>query len=135
MSDVQHMSVDEYNKLILHKPSRSKYGNVKVVIDGVTFDSKAEAARYQELKRQQADGAITELVLQPKFLLIHAFRDGAGKFHRKTEYVGDFQYVNENGIVTVEDVKGGSATQTAVFRLKWKMAINLYMQLSFVIVQ
>ena len=30
--------------------ARSKYGNIKKYIDGYTFDSKAEAARYLDLK-------------------------------------------------------------------------------------
>ena len=29
---------------------RSKYGNRKTVVDGLNFDSQAEARRYQELK-------------------------------------------------------------------------------------
>lgn len=32
---------------------KSKYNNVKTVVDGITFDSKAEARRYQELKFMQ----------------------------------------------------------------------------------
>ena len=29
---------------------RRKYGNTKITVDGIQFDSKREAARYQELK-------------------------------------------------------------------------------------
>lgn len=32
------------------KVKRSKYGNIKTVVDGIKFDSKKEAGRYQELK-------------------------------------------------------------------------------------
>lgn len=32
------------------KPKKSKYGNRKVVRDGIKFDSEREAARFSELK-------------------------------------------------------------------------------------
>lgn len=36
----------------------NKYGAKKTVVDGVTFDSKAEARRYQQLKLMQQAGEI-----------------------------------------------------------------------------
>ena len=46
-----------------------KYGNQKVIIDGIKFDSKAEAERYKELKILERAGKIRGLRLQPKYLL------------------------------------------------------------------
>ena len=37
---------------------KSKYHNKKVIIDGIKFDSKKEANRYQELKLMQRAGKI-----------------------------------------------------------------------------
>ncbi|MBT9463537.1 DUF1064 domain-containing protein [Hydrogenophaga sp.] len=37
----------------------SKYGNQKTVVDGITFDSKAEVARWVELKTMERAGLIT----------------------------------------------------------------------------
>ena len=36
-----------------------KYGNKKTEVDGITFDSKAEARRYLALKTLQAGGYIS----------------------------------------------------------------------------
>ena len=45
---------------------RSKYKNIKVVIDGIKFDSKKEVAHYYQLKDLLDEGKITNLALQPK---------------------------------------------------------------------
>ena len=44
------LSAKEFQSLT--KPKRSKYGNVKTVVDGFTFDSKKEADRWLVLKAQ-----------------------------------------------------------------------------------
>lgn len=41
-----------------------KYHNRKTIVDGITFDSKAEAERYKELKRLELIGVIKGLELQ-----------------------------------------------------------------------
>ncbi|MDR1695603.1 MAG: DUF1064 domain-containing protein [Endomicrobium sp.] len=98
---------------------RSKYGNVKVIIDGHTFDSKAEGNRYCELKLMQKSGLINYLTLQPKYLLIPK-----NKKNRAAYYIGDFLYVDcEAGKTVVEDVKG---FETKEFRLKKKMFEQMY---------
>jgi hypothetical protein len=40
------------------KPKRAKYGAEPTVVDGIRFDSKKEAARYQELKLLAKAGEI-----------------------------------------------------------------------------
>ncbi len=55
--------------------SRAKYGNRKVVVDGITFDSKKEAQRYTELKLLEKTGKITGLQLQREFELIPEQRE------------------------------------------------------------
>ena len=57
------MAVQEVKK-------RSKYGNRKVVRDGIKFDSEREAARFGELKVLQAMGKIRNLRLQANFTLV-----------------------------------------------------------------
>jgi len=90
----------------------SKYRNQKTVVDGITFDSKKEAARYGELKLMQKAGLITGLGFQPLFglhvndILICKYR-------------GDFEYTNrETSQRIIEDVKG---IKTPVYRLKKKL--------------
>lgn len=99
----------------------SKYHNKKVQIDMYVFDSIAESRRYKELKLLERAGKISELELQPRFLLQESFRKN-GKTFRKIEYIADFQYI-ENGKIVIEDVKG---KETEVFKLKRKLFEHEY---------
>ena len=112
----------------------SKYGNIKVKINGYTFDSKKEAARYRELQLLEKAGEITELVVHPKFQLQPAFKDWHGITIREITYSADFGYI-ESGRYVVEDVKGGKATQTRHFADKVKMLKYKYPELDFRIVK
>ena len=89
---------------------RAKYGNKKVELDGYVFDSKAEAARYQDLVLTQAAGDIDLLSCQPKFVLQEGFKDRTGKHERAITYTADFEYW-EGSLHVVEDVKS-SFTRT-----------------------
>ena len=115
MSDV---TLDEYRQLV----SRRKYGNRKTTIDGITFDSKREAARYRQLKALEQAGEIADLELQPRFVLLDTFTDSHGKRHQAITYVADFQYT-EGGRIVVEDAKG---VETAVFKIKRKLFLSRY---------
>lgn len=108
----------------------NKYRNKKVQIDMYVFDSIAESKRYKELVLLERAGKITELQLQPKFLLQESFRKN-GKTFRKIEYIADFQY-EENGKIIVEDVKG---KETEVFKLKRKLFEKKYPALELKIIK
>ena len=83
------------------------------VIDGVTFDSKKESARYSDLKLMHRAGAITDLTLQPKFdIVING--------QKVCSYIADFSYV-ENGVTVVEDVKSEMTRKLPTYRLKKKL--------------
>jgi len=45
----------------------SKYRAVKTVVNGITFDSKKEAAYYNTLLLLKRAGEITKIDLQPEF--------------------------------------------------------------------
>lgn len=97
---------------------RSKYHSKKVTVDGITFDSKKEARRYQELKLLEKAGKIAALDRQVKYLLIPAQREPIvqgylgekknGKLiERECAYVADFRYLDlSNREWVVEDTKG-----------------------------
>jgi len=104
----------------------NKYNARKTIIDGITFDSRREAERYQELKVLERAGYIEGLLIQPKYTLVEGF-EYRGKRVRPITYIGDFQYV-ENGEIVVEDVKG---MKTAVYRLKSKLMKWRYPQIDF----
>lgn len=108
----------------------SKYRNKRVQIDRYVFDSIAEGRRYRELALLEKAGKISNLELQPRFLLQDSFRKN-GKTYRKIEYIADFKYI-ENGKTIVEDVKG---IQTDVFKLKHKLFEKKYPELELRIIK
>lgn len=101
--------------------SYTKYRAKKVEVDGIKFDSKKEATRYQVLKLMEQAGAIQDLELQKKFELIPSFKID-GKTIRGISYKADFCYY-ENGKFIVEDVKG---YKTDVYKLKAKLFAYRY---------
>lgn len=108
----------------------NKYRNKKIQVDMYVFDSIAESKRYKELKLLERAGEISELELQPKFLLQEGFKKN-GKTYRKIEYTADFMYI-EKGKMIVEDVKG---IQTDVFKLKHKLFEQKYPELELKIIK
>jgi hypothetical protein len=78
----------------------SKYGARKVAIDGIVFDSKAEARRWGELKTLEKAGVIADLRRQVQYEIIPK-----QKGERRAVYTADFVY-REGGQEVVEDVKG-----------------------------
>lgn len=101
----------------------SKYKAKKTTIDGITFDSNAEARRYQQLKLLERGGAIKNLSLQPRFMLQEGFVNvHTGKKERAIEYVADFMY-DEGDRTVVEDVKG---FKTADYQIKRKLFLFKY---------
>lgn len=93
----------------------NKYNNKKMVVDGITFDSKAEAKRYGELKMLEKGKVISNLRLQVAYELLPKLTI-RGKKHRATKYHADFVYFdNETKQEVVEDKKG---VKTAVYKLK-----------------
>lgn len=97
--------------------SKSKYRNQKTVVDGIVFDSKKEAMRYQHLKAFERAGLINDLRLQVPYVLIEKSSHG-----RAIKYVADFVYY-EDGNLVVEDVKG---VKTDVYRLKKRLMAEVH---------
>ena len=109
----------------------NKYRAKKTVIDGITFDSKAEARRYSELKLLQMGRKIKNLELQPRFELQPGFTH-KGKKIQAINYIADFAYIDcETGANVVEDVKG---MRTKEFNIKYKLFLKKYPDIDFRIV-
>lgn len=100
---------------------KSKYNATKTEVDGIEFDSKAEAEYYANLKMLERAGVIQDLKLQPRFLLQDSFTYRGHK-ERKIEYVADFEYML-NGERVVVDVKG---LRTQVYNIKRKLFLKKY---------
>lgn len=103
----------------------SKYKNKRTEVDGILFDSKKEAKRYEQLHFLELAGFIEELRLQVPFELIPAQKDKDGKtIERACVYKADFVYLdNASGEVVVEDVKG---KRTPEYIIKRKLMLYRY---------
>ena len=95
----------------------SKYKNVKTTLDGITFDSKKESARYAELKLLARSGLIQNLRLQVPFALIPKQQG-----ERAVKYIADFVYT-ENGETVVEDTKSEITRANPTYILKRKLLL------------
>ncbi|MBV8661470.1 MAG: DUF1064 domain-containing protein [Hyphomicrobiales bacterium] len=85
-------------------------------VDGIVFDSGAEAKRYAELKLLERAGAIAGLELQPEF----AIQINGKPF---CKYAADFRYADaKTGRVVVEDVKSAPTAKDTAYRLRKKAA-------------
>lgn len=110
-------------KSIVGKP-RSKYGNTKVEVNGIKYDSKKEAKKAEELEMQERLGIISNLERQKKFVLQPSFKF-AGHTIREIAYVADFVYM-ENGTQVVMDVKSPITRANPVYKIKKKMMMYVH---------
>jgi hypothetical protein len=94
----------------------SKYHSKTIQVNGIRFDSKKEARRYEELKLLERAGEIQNLELQPEFELQPKFRKN-GVTYRPIKYRADFKYT-DHGKIVIEDVKG---MKTDVYKIKKKL--------------
>lgn len=97
---------------------RHKYGARATVVDGIRFDSAAEARRYQELRLRERAGEIRDLTRQVGLTLFAPWLgpDTAddltaapvvGVARRVGTYRADFRYILDGtGDTVYEDVKG-----------------------------
>ena len=107
--------------------NKTKYHNKKTTINGITFDSKLEAKRYNELKLLEKANLIRDLILQPSFELQPTFKKN-GETIRAITYKADFQYYDiKKERIIVEDTKG---MKTKDYILKKKLFEYIYKDLS-----
>jgi hypothetical protein len=106
----------------------NKYHSKKTIVDGITFDSLKESQRYLVLKMMEKSGVITDLELQPEFLLQERFVFN-GKYIREIRYIADFSYTYK-GKQIIEDIKS-KATMTPIYLLKKKMLQFNYRDINF----
>ena len=115
---------------------RNKYKAIKTVVNGIEFDSRKEARRYQELLLMQKAGVIKKLDMQVKFVLIPAqyditvrygkngkrLKDKKKLLEKECSYIADFVY-EENGKQIVEDTKG---VKTKDYIIKRKLMLYVH---------
>lgn len=91
---------------------RHKYNAKPTINDGIRFDSKKEARRYETLKLLRRGGQVLFFLRQVPFHL-----PGGVK------YLVDFVVFWTDGEVTFEDVKG---MKTAMYKAKKRMVESVY---------
>lgn len=104
----------------------NKYSAVRTKsLDGIEFDSRKEARRWQELKLLERAGKIRDLRRQVKYVLIPAQKDARGKsLERECAYIADFVYFDLGlNYEVVEDTKG---FRTDAYRIKRKLMLERY---------
>lgn len=113
----------------MRKPT--KYGNHKITMGGIKFDSKKEAERWFILKDMERRREISDLARQVKFVLIPFQRvetDEGTVTEAELAYIADFTY-RKGGRFVVEDVKGyrnPSDPAYRIFIMKRKMMLHFY---------
>lgn len=109
--------------------SKHKYGAKRTTLDGVTFDSQAEANYYAQLKLLERAGEVKDIILQPRFTLLDSFKKN-GKKYRGIEYVADFWVTYKDGRREIIDVKGAKTTRTEAYLIKKKLFESKYPELT-----
>lgn len=114
-----------------------KYGNKKITVDGVTFDSRKEYLRWCELCLLEKAGKIADLQRQVKYELIPAQYEEYERYSEKTgkrlknglrcvekecSYIADFVY-RQDGQTVVEDTKG---YKTEAYIIKRKLMLHVH---------
>ena len=111
---------------------RSKYGNRKVTIEGINFDSEREAKRYLILKDYQNKGDISDLKMQVVYELIPAIKElktvvlktktiqKEVTIQQAITYRCDFTYIKDEKLI-VEDVKISPKMLPPEYKLKKKL--------------
>lgn len=140
--------------------SEGKIKHKKTTIDGITFDSKMEAEYYLYLKAEQKAGRVTDIVLQPEYILQPKFfiwkkkvitednpfykdynkerlawnkanKDNQIKIIQAIKYRSDFEVTYADGSKKTIDPKG---IKTADFKIKEKMLRFKYPHIDFMCV-
>lgn len=100
--------------------AKSKYNNSKTEVDGIKFDSKKEACRWQELLIMQKSGIIQDLERQKRFQIVPKTEGEQAVY-----YIADFIY-KQNDKMICEDVKSQATRKNKVYIIKRKLFKYLY---------
>lgn len=125
------MDVNDFNKefslqggKVLKKSKSSKFGNVKIELDGHVFDSIKESQFYGSLKIKKKAGLIKDFKMQVKYDII------VNNIHI-AKYFLDFLVEYNNGTIDYIDIKGKDKKtdkfiKTGVFALKKRLVEAIY---------
>lgn len=106
------MNIRDFRKLQRKAKSGNKYNARKTVVDGIRFDSQAEANYYLFLKSEKQAGRINDFDRQQRIEL--RGENGSLIAHYKI----DFTVYHNDGLTEFVEVKGYI---TSTWRMKWKL--------------
>jgi len=117
----EHLTAKQFNELAKAErhgriPRASK---LRRTVDGITFDSLAEANRWKTLRFAEISGRISRLTRQSKYSI-----EVNGVYI--ANYFADFEYLNETGQLVTEDQKSAHTRKDPVYRLKKKLVEAIY---------
>lgn len=105
-------------EIVDEAPKPNKYRAKRTEVDGIMFDSKREAARYQDLKVRERGGLINDLRLQVSYpLVVNGVKIAI--------YRSDFEYT-EDGQRVVEDTKSDFTRKLLWYRMKKKLMLAIH---------
>lgn len=116
-----------------------KYFSHKFQADGFTWDSKLEYQRWKFLNKCQQEGIISQLQRQTEYTLIPKQTKTIPQFGKRGQpikaktrvlelpvtYHADFQYLNQQGQIIVEDTKS-KFTKTKDYIIKRKLMLFIH---------
>lgn len=128
------VSAKQFREMVgTKKEKTNKYNAQKIESDGIEFDSKFEAQKWQELKMLERIGVIKDLQRQVRFILQDSYINNKGEKVRPISYIADFCYFDTKKKQNiVMDTKG---LETEVFRIKKKLFENRYRDYLFLVVK
>lgn len=109
--------------IVLAQKKRSKYGNIKTTVNGISFDSQKEARRYEILLKAQRQGYIYDLRLQHEFTLQEAYTTCTGQRIRAIRYKADFTYYLSEGYYSLP-IEGDADKVIGWYRERQKAGVN-----------
>lgn len=103
----------------------NKFRAKKTSLNGIVFDSKAEARRYEYLWLLEKTGHIKDLKLQVPYILAPSVKfAGALRAKPALKYLADFTYTFvHTGLFVVEDCKG---VLTEGFQIKRHLMLSVH---------
>ena len=108
--------IDVWEELFMNKYRNIKAGG---------FDSRKEAARWQELRLLERAGVISDLKRQVPIELLPAQYVDGRCVERSVKYVADFTYT-EHGKPVVEDVKSEITRKNKEYVIKRKLLLYIH---------
>ena len=112
------------------RSKKNKYGNKKVRIGKVTYDSKAEYKCINDLSLKEKAGYISNLQIKPRYILLSSFKDNQDNTIRQISYTPEAYYI-ENGQEIVLEVKS-KPTITEAYIIRKKLFLKKFPHIKFI---